>query len=119
MYSRVNSKAQLRVPIDKLLPSIPTLLHSAVLASRYYTDKSRSLLIQADDSRKQSANRDACYDKLQELLVELATLKIPGETSQSQKEKVKNLQQTEREARLRSKRQHSNKKASRSKSRDD
>lgn len=106
---------QLRVPIDRLFPLIPGLLRSAVLSSRYYSDKSHSLLIQADYSRRQGANRDACYGKLHELLIELAKDEIPGETSQAQKERVRGLQQLECEARLRSKKQHSNKKASRSK----
>jgi peptidyl-tRNA hydrolase ICT1 len=84
------------------------------MASRFYAEKSQSLLIQADDSRKQGANRDACYGKLYELLTELAKSSIPGETSQSQKDKVKKLQRSDNEARLRSKKQRSSKKASRS-----
>lgn len=105
--------------MDRLLPRIPNLLHSSVLSSRFYAEKSQSLLIQADESRKQAANRDACYSKLHELLIELARDSIPGETSQNQKEKVKKLQRSENEARLRSKKQHSNKKASRSKGQGD
>lgn len=111
----MNSKAQLRVSVDRLFPRIPKLVHNAVLSSRFYANKSHSLLIQADDSRKQGANRDACYAKLQDLLIGLAKECIPGETSQSQKEKVKKLQRSDNEARLRSKKQHSTKKASRSK----
>lgn len=89
------------------------------MASRYYAEKSRSLLIQADESRKQAANRETCYRKLHELVVELARDRIPGETSESQKEKVKKLKRSENEARLRNKKQHSCKKASRSKSHGD
>ena len=111
----MNSKAQLRVPVDRLLPRIPSLLHSAVLSSRFYAEKSRSLLIQADESRKQAANLDACYRKLYELITELANAQIPGETSEDQKEKVKKLKRSENEGRLRHKRHHSSKKASRSK----
>ncbi|KAF7505985.1 hypothetical protein GJ744_012332 [Endocarpon pusillum] len=117
--NKVSSKAQLRVPVDKLFPRIPSLLHSSVMASRYYAEKSRSLLIQADESRKQTANREACYRKLHELVVELARDRIPGETSESQKDKVKQLKRSENEARLRNKKQHSYKKASRSKSHGD
>jgi peptidyl-tRNA hydrolase ICT1 len=101
--------------MDRLLPRIPVLLHAAVLSSRFYAEKSHSLLIQADDSRKQGANRDTCYRKLYELLAELAKDNVPGETSEHQKKKVKKLQRSDNEARLRSKRQHSSKKASRSK----
>ncbi len=105
--------------MNRLFPRIPGILHSAVLSSRFYAEKSRSLLVQADDSRKQGANRDACYGKVHELLLELAKDNIPGETTQSQKEKVKKLQRSDNEARLRSKKQHSSKKASRSKSHGD
>jgi peptidyl-tRNA hydrolase ICT1 len=105
--------------VDSLFRHIPALLHSPVMASRYYVEKSRSLLIQADDSRKQGTNREACYDKLHELLIQLAKESIPGETSEDQKEKVRRLQRSENEARLRSKKQHSGKKASRSKSASD
>lgn len=113
--NKVNSKAQLRIPVDQLFSRIPGLLHSAVLSSRFYHERSRSLLIQADNSRKQGANRDACYTKLHELLVGLAKESIPGETSPSQKAKVKKLQRSDNEARLRSKKKHSMKKSSRSK----
>ena len=89
------------------------------MASRYYAEKSRSLLIQADESRKQTANRETCYRKLHELVVELARDRIPRETSENQKEKVKRLKRSENEARLRNKKQHSCKKASRSKSHGD
>jgi peptidyl-tRNA hydrolase ICT1 len=42
---------------------------------------------------------------------------IPGETSDEQKEKVKELQKRENEARIQSKKQHAGKKTSRSKGR--
>ncbi len=74
--------------MNLLFPHIPSLLHSAILSSRFYAEKAQSLLIQSDSSRKQAANRDTCYDKLYELLRELAKEVIPGETSQDQKEKV-------------------------------
>lgn len=73
-------------------------------------------MVQADDSRSQSANKDICYSKLHELLVRLAKEKIPGETSQAQREKVKILQRSDNEARIRNKKWLSSKKVSRSKS---
>ena len=115
---RVNSKAQLRVPIDRLFDRLPRLLHGPVLSSRFHMANSRSLLIQADDSRKQVENRDACYRKLYEFLAGLASANIPGATPEHQKQKVKNLQRSSNESRLRGKRMQSNKKASRSKGND-
>ncbi|KAJ9638082.1 hypothetical protein H2204_004393 [Knufia peltigerae] len=113
--SRVNSKAQLRVPVDGLLALLPSVLHKGILSSRYYAEKSSSLVIQADDSRKQQANRDTCYRKLNELIVDVYKHNVPGETTEDQKEKVQKLQKAENEARLKRKHLQSSKKQSRSK----
>ncbi|KIX06820.1 uncharacterized protein Z518_04796 [Rhinocladiella mackenziei CBS 650.93] len=113
--NKVNSKAQLRVPVDRLLPLIPTVLHKGILSSRYYAENSSSLVIQADDSRKQQANKDTCFRKLNELIVDVYKHAVPGETSEEQKEKVRRLQKAENEARLKSKKIHSSKKQRRSK----
>ena len=112
----MNSKAQLRVPLDRLLPHVPVLLHTGIKSSRYYADKSASLMIQSDDSRKQVQNKDTCFRKLHELLFEVGKRTVPGETSEDQIAKVKVLKRVDNEARLRAKKQASNKKSSRSKS---
>ena len=112
----MNSKAQLRVPLERLLPHVPPLLHSGIRSCRYYADKSSSLLIEADESRKQGTNKDTCFRKLHQLLAEIGRQVVPGETSDAQKERVKGLQRSENEARIRNKKQLSNKKTSRSKS---
>lgn len=114
--SRVNSKAQLRVHLDRLLPLLPPILHNALRSSRYYA-KDDTLLIQADDSRKQSTNKDACWSKLCMEISRAGVDVVPGETSEEQKEKVKELQRLEKEARIQSKKHHAGKKASRSKGR--
>jgi peptidyl-tRNA hydrolase ICT1 len=107
------------VPLDRLLPHVPILLHNGIKSSRYYADKSASLLIQSDDSRKQAQNRDTCFRKLHELLVEVGRQTVPGETSADQSARVKVLKRAENEARLRAKKQASSKKSSRSKSLND
>lgn len=112
---RVNSKAQLRVSLDRLLPHIPNLLHPGLKSSRYCADKSASLLIRSDDSRKQAANKDTCFKKLHQHILEIGRQVVPGETSADQVERVKGLKQTENEARLKAKKQASSKKSSRSK----
>lgn len=48
-------------------------------------------MIQSDESRKQSSNVDACYEKLYRLLESTAREVIPGETSQDQKDRVHKL----------------------------
>ncbi|KAK5387997.1 hypothetical protein LTR20_005008 [Exophiala xenobiotica] len=113
--NKVNSKAQLRVPVDRLFEMLPAVLHKGLLASRYYAQNSSSLVVQADDSRKQQANKEACYRKLNELIVDVYKHNVPGETTKEQKEKVQKLQKAENEARLKRKHLHSSKKQSRSK----
>jgi len=116
---RVNSKAQLRVSLDQLLPMLPTVLHDGIRKSTYYAGKTNSLLIQSDDSRKQAANKDTCYRKLNELIMDVYNHSVPGETSEEQKDKVKKLQRAENEARLQMKKKQSSKKAARQKGRGD
>jgi len=89
------------------------------MSSPYFASGSSSLLIQSDESRKQAQNREICYKKLKELLVQVYEDTVPGETSEEQKEKVKNLKEFEKEARLKTKKKLSSKKASRSKRPDD
>ncbi|GKZ40302.1 hypothetical protein AbraIFM66951_000063 [Aspergillus brasiliensis] len=89
--NKVNSKATLRVPLKSLLPLVPQLLHAPLQASRYVAAKSQSLVIQSDESRRQTANVEACYEKLHQLLKSIAEDTIPGETSQEQRDKVQKL----------------------------
>lgn len=110
---RVNSKAQLRVALDQLLPLLPEVLHDGIRKSTYYAGKTNSLLIQSDDSRKQAANKDTCFRKLNELISDVYNRSVPGETSDEQKQKVKNLQKAENEARLQLKKKISSKKSAR------
>ncbi|KAJ5492996.1 hypothetical protein N7539_001742 [Penicillium diatomitis] len=87
----VNSKATLKVPLSALFPLVPPLLHPQLRASRYATERSQALVIQSDESRQQSTNVDACYAKLNQLLISSARDTIPGVTSQVQKDRVTKL----------------------------
>lgn len=48
-------------------------------------------MIQSDESRKQTANVESCFEKLHQLLRGFAKETIPGETSEVQKDRVRNL----------------------------
>jgi peptidyl-tRNA hydrolase ICT1 len=89
--NRVNSKATLKVPLDTLMPLVPRILHSPLQTSRYYAARTHSLVIQSEESRKQAANVDACFEKLHQLLRVTAKDLIPGETSVEQRERVHKL----------------------------
>ena len=98
---------------------LPTALHNGIRRSTYFAAKTNSLLIQSDDSRKQTANKETCYRKLNELVIDVYNHSVPGETSEEQKQKVKKLQRAENEARLHMKKKQSSKKAARQKGRGD
>ncbi|KAB8203559.1 RF-1 domain-containing protein [Aspergillus parasiticus] len=111
--NKVNSKATLKVPLHSLLPLVPRILHRPLRSSRYFAERSESLVIQSEESRKQAANVESCYEKLHELLKNTATDAIPGETSQEQRHRVHKLRKAENEARIKSKKLHSSKKSNR------
>jgi peptidyl-tRNA hydrolase ICT1 len=91
MYTRVNSKATLRVPLGALLNHVPTALHTELSRSRYVAAKSNDIIVQADDSRKQNDNALACYKRLYDAIVEAGRNAVPNETSAEQQRHVKNL----------------------------
>lgn len=79
------------MPLDALLHHVPTALHGAIKRSRYLAARSNTLIIQADDSRKQSHNAHSCYQRLYEAIVQAAHGALPAETSAEQVERVKHL----------------------------
>lgn len=110
---RVSSKATLRVPTSSLLPRVPKLLHQSIVTSRYYAAKSNEIVIQADDSRKQNDNVNACFRKLYELIQLAGRENVPGETSQEQIKRVEELQKAEAVGRRKMKEFQSKKKSAR------
>ena len=87
----MNSKATLKVPLHALLQHLPTALHHEIRASRHLAERSSTIVIQADDSRKQSDNAHSCYKRLYEAIVDAGHAAIPGETSAEQTKRVKDL----------------------------
>ncbi|KAL2788461.1 hypothetical protein BJX66DRAFT_255790 [Aspergillus keveii] len=117
--NKVNSKATLKVPLDTLMPLVPRILHSPLQTSRYYAARTHSLVIQSEESRKQAANVDACFEKLHQLIRVTAKDLIPGETSVEQRKRVHKLKKAVNEARIKAKKLHSSKKSGRRSGRDD
>lgn len=111
--NRTSSKATLRLSTSALLPLLPEPLHASILSSRFVAPTSGDIVIQADDSRKQAENAQACHRKLLEVIREAGAQSVPGETSVEQKIRVQRLQKAEDERRKRLKTQHSAKKAAR------
>lgn len=88
---RVNSKATLRLPLKSLLPLLPGLFHHELILSRFYAEKSNSLVIQADGNRKQSDNVLECFEKLHALILGIGKAVVRGELSPATKERIKEL----------------------------
>lgn len=88
---RVNSKATARFQMKDLIAIVPTILHQPLRRSQYYAPNSESLVIQADTSRKQRENVDQCFQILRDLILSSGKIAIRGETSSTQKARVKGL----------------------------
>jgi peptidyl-tRNA hydrolase ICT1 len=79
------------VPLAALLPHVPTVFHHAVARSRYLAARSNTLVVHADESRKQADNAQTCYRRLHEAIAHAARDAVPAETSPEQMQRVKNL----------------------------
>lgn len=88
---RVNSKATARFQMRDLTPLVPSIIHQQLQKSQYYAPNSQTLVIQADDSRKQSDNVDQCFRRLRDLILAAGKSVVKGETSPEQKARVKQL----------------------------
>jgi peptidyl-tRNA hydrolase ICT1 len=79
------------VPLDALLHHVPAVLHGEIRRSRYVAARSNTIIVQADDSRKQSDNAHSCYKRLYEAIAEAGQHAVPAETSADQVQRVKDL----------------------------
>ncbi|TGJ74476.1 hypothetical protein EYR41_001480 [Orbilia oligospora] len=88
--NKVNSKATLRVPLEKLEPHIPRIFFGALKrkGSKYLTDGG-DMVISSDSCRSQSTNTKDCWEKLYRAVIRSA--QVPGKTSLEKKERVKKL----------------------------
>lgn len=111
--NKVSSKATLRVSMSQLLQRIPRIMHAPIQSSRYHAAKSDAVVIQADDSRKQSDNVKECYKKLQDMIVQAGREAVPNETGAGQMERVEKLEKAEAAKRRKMKEFQSKKKTAR------
>ncbi|CZT20175.1 related to peptidyl-tRNA hydrolase domain protein [Ramularia collo-cygni] len=111
--NKVSSKTTLRLPISALLQRVPKVMHPPLMSSRYYAAKSSDIVIQADASRKQNDNVNACFRKLHDLIVQAGRETVPGETTPEQRKRVEQLQKAEAAGRRKMKEFQSKKKGAR------
>ena len=91
LVPRVNTKATVRFHMKDLTSIVPPVLHSQLRASKYYAERSNSLVIHADGSRRQSDNIRECFHKLRLLIEASGKTAVKGETLPEQAAKLKNL----------------------------
>ncbi|CCX33282.1 hypothetical protein FPQ18DRAFT_379342 [Pyronema domesticum] len=75
--------------------------------------KNDEIVLQADESRKQTENSDAVYRRLHSILVDAVRMDVPGVTSAEQHKRVLKLQQQDANLRKKLKTFQKDKKASR------
>ncbi|KAL2137101.1 hypothetical protein VTI74DRAFT_8733 [Chaetomium olivicolor] len=109
--NKTETKATTVWPVSQLLSSLPKLLHAAVRQSKYYSRRNDCLTIQAQTQRSRSANAHENRQKLFEELEDLYRRTVPGETSAETNKKYAALKKSANETRMKSKKQHSSKKA--------
>jgi peptidyl-tRNA hydrolase ICT1 len=88
---RTETKATTTWPIAQLLSVLPTLLHSGLRESKYYSRRSDCLTIQAQTQRSRSANTDENRQKLFDELDALYRQTVPGETTPEKAKKYEAL----------------------------
>lgn len=79
------------MPLAALLQHVPTAIHGELQRSRYVAVRSNAMIVQADDSRKQTDNAHSCYRRLYDAIVEAGKHAVPAETSADQVQRVKQL----------------------------
>lgn len=77
--------------MSHLRDTLPPIVFEQLRHSRYLAANSNSILLQSDESRRQTDNVDACHRKLSDAIREAAGLAIQGETSAEQVKRVQNL----------------------------
>ncbi|KAI1654384.1 hypothetical protein F4813DRAFT_370642 [Daldinia decipiens] len=109
--NKTESKATTVWSIEELSKGLPKLVRLALRSSKYYSKRNDSITIQAQTQRSRSANTDDNHLKLVEELQKIYREQVPGTTSSEKIKKYEALEKSARENRLRSKKEHSSKKA--------
>ncbi|KAK4100387.1 hypothetical protein N658DRAFT_497379 [Parathielavia hyrcaniae] len=107
------TKATTTWAVPQLLSILPSLLHTGVRESKYYSRRSDCLTIQAQTQRSRSANVDENRQKLFDELEDLYRRTVPSETRPEKAKKYEALRKSANAARVKSKKYLSSKKSSR------
>ncbi|KAF7876443.1 hypothetical protein EAF04_001534 [Stromatinia cepivora] len=97
--------------LDAILPSI---ISKGLRRGTYYVKNTDAIQIQCDSSRNRTDNQEETHRRLHEEIKRIYSTTVPGKASIEQQQRVKHLQTSANLARLKMKKQHGDKKKSRS-----
>jgi peptidyl-tRNA hydrolase ICT1 len=111
--NKLNTKATLRLRHSKA-QWIPEFIRSQLsLHASAYVTKEGDLLMHSQRHRTQEQNKEDCFEKLADIIVHTGKDNLTGETSDETKLKVEKHIRHDNASRIKSKKIHANKKASR------
>ncbi|KAI1325402.1 hypothetical protein F5Y16DRAFT_377927 [Xylariaceae sp. FL0255] len=111
--NKTESKATTVWTIKELSDRLPKLVRDSLRSSRYYSMRNDSITIHAQTQRSRAANTSENYEKLIQEIRRIYSEKVPTATSEKKIKKHEAIEKAFHQNRLKSKKQHSTKKASR------
>ncbi|KAM0134280.1 hypothetical protein ACHAP3_005593 [Botrytis cinerea] len=112
--NKTSSKANTVWPMKKLDAILPLIISNGLRRGTYYLKNTDAIQIQCDSSRNRTDNKEETHRRLHEEIRRIYRTTVPGKASIEQQQRVKHLQTAANTARLKMKKQHGDKKKSRS-----
>ncbi|KAM0146786.1 hypothetical protein ACHAQE_010549 [Botrytis cinerea] len=112
--NKTSSKANTVWSMKKLDAILPLTISNGLRRGTYYLKNTDAIQIQCDSSRNRTDNKEETHRRLHEEIRRIYRTTVPGKASIEQQQRVKHLQTAANTARLKMKKQHGDKKKSRS-----
>ncbi|TGO14749.1 hypothetical protein BTUL_0049g00590 [Botrytis tulipae] len=112
--NKTSSKANTIWSMKKLDAILPLIISKGLRRGTYYVKNTDAIQIQCDSSRNRTDNKEETHRRLNEEIKRIYRTTVPGKASIEQQQRVKHLQTSANIARLKMKKQHGDKKKSRS-----
>ncbi|KAF7910343.1 hypothetical protein EAE99_011259 [Botrytis elliptica] len=112
--NKTSSKANTIWSMKKLDAILPLIISKGLRRGTYYVKNTDAIQIQCDSSRNRTDNKEETHRRLNEEIKRIYRTTVPGKASIEQQQRVKHLQTSANISRLKMKKQHGDKKKSRS-----
>ncbi|KAG4025044.1 hypothetical protein MFRU_072g00260 [Monilinia fructicola] len=112
--NKTASKANTVWSMKDLEAILPSIISKGLRRGTHYVKNTDGIQIQCDSSRNRSSNQEETHQRLYEEIKNIYKTTVPGKASVEQQQRVKHLQNSANIARLKMKKQHGDKKKSRS-----